>query len=265
MKRTGGVAVVVAVLALFSEVGYAQGRSDREWQNNVVFYGLAASISGDARLGPIEQPVDVSFGDILDNLQMGFMGAYRVNNERFSVTADLIYLALGNSKDTRLISRADLDMLVFDVTAGYRFSPVAEVFGGLRVSDFSTKIGRRDPLLPLPNALTEFEGSETMTPSSVLVSSSPWTRSKSGGSRPGATLEASAPQWISPGRPWPMSDSNQRNGFPSGAGFVRSVTTSMMWVSRRDLAWISPITVPSSDSDFTSEASRINRRSAASQ
>ena len=162
MKRTGVVAVVVALVTLFSAVGYAQGRSDREWQNNVFLYGLATSISGDTSLGPIEQPVDVSFGDILDNLQMGFMGAYRGNNERFSVTADLIYMALGNSKDTGLVRRADLDMLVFDVTAGVRFSPVVEAFGGLRVTDFSTKIGRMDPLVPLPNqSPTEFEGSKT--------------------------------------------------------------------------------------------------------
>jgi len=156
------VAVVVAVVALISEVGFAQGGSDREWQSNAFVYGLAVSISGDARLGPIEQPVDVSFGDILDNLQMGFMGAYRGNNERFSVGADLIYLALGNSKDTGLVRRADLDMLVFDVTAGYRFSPVFEAFGGLRVTDLSTKVGLVDPLLPLPNPPTrEFGGSKT--------------------------------------------------------------------------------------------------------
>jgi len=38
---------------------------------------LGASIGGDARFGPVELPVDVSFSDILDNLQMVFMGDYR--------------------------------------------------------------------------------------------------------------------------------------------------------------------------------------------
>jgi len=161
MKRTGVVAVAVAIVALFPQLGEAQGRSDREWQNNVFVYGVAAFISGDARLGPIEQPVDVSFGDILDNLQMGFMGAYRGNNERFSVVADLVYMALGNSKDTGLVRRADVDLLIFDLTAGYRFTPIFEAFGGLRVTDYSTKIGLRNPIAPPPQSLTEFGGSKT--------------------------------------------------------------------------------------------------------
>ena len=155
MKYVGVVALVVTVVALFPQLGEAQGRSDREWENNVFLYGLVASIDGDARVGPIEQPVDVSFGDILDNLQMAFMGGYRGSNDRFSVVADVIFLALGNSKDTGLVRRADLDQLIIDVTAGYRFSSNFEAFAGLRATDLSAKIGLGDPLR------REFEPSKT--------------------------------------------------------------------------------------------------------
>jgi hypothetical protein len=159
MKRTGVVAVIVLVLILLSEVGFTQGRSDREWQNNIMIYGVGPWISGDARLGPIELPVDVSLGDVFDNLQMGFMGAYRGNNERFSVTADLLYMGLGNSKETGLVRRGDFDLYIFDLTAGYRVSPVFEAYGGLRVTDISAKFGLRESVLP--QARTEVGGSQT--------------------------------------------------------------------------------------------------------
>ncbi len=155
MKRAGVVALVVTIVTSFSQLGQAQDRSDREWQNNLLIYGFAASVTGEARLGLIEQPIDISVSEVLDNLQMAFMGAYRGSNDRFSVTADLIYLGLGNSKDTGLVRRADLDELIVDVTAGYRFSPIVEAFAGLRITDLSTKMGLGDPLR------REFEGSKT--------------------------------------------------------------------------------------------------------
>ena len=155
MNRIGVLTFLFSVVTLFPQLTQTQGQSNRAWQNDVVLYGLAASISGDAQLGPVQQPVDVSFSDILDNLQMVFMGGYRGSSEHFSVVADVIYLGLGNSSDTGLVRRADLDSLVVDITGGYRFSPIVEAFAGLRVTDLSTKVGLGDPVI------TELEGSDT--------------------------------------------------------------------------------------------------------
>ena len=103
MNRIGFLTLLFSVGTLFPQLGQAQGRSDRAWQNDVFLYGLATSIDGEARFGPVEQPVDVSFSDILDNLQMGFMGGYRGSSERFSVVVDAIFFALGKSADTGLV------------------------------------------------------------------------------------------------------------------------------------------------------------------
>ena len=121
MNRIGFLTFLLSAVTLFPQLAQAQGQSNRAWQNDVFLYGLASSISGDAQLGgPVQLPVDVSFSDILDNLQMGFMGGYRGSSERFSVVADVICLGLGNSSDTGLVRRADLDQLIVDVTGGYR-------------------------------------------------------------------------------------------------------------------------------------------------
>ena len=150
----GFLTLLLSVVTLFPQLGRAQGRSDRAWQNDVFLYGLATSIGGESRFGPVEQPVDVSFSDILDNLQMGFMGGYRGSSERFSVVADAIFFALGNSRETGLVRRADLDQFILDITGAYRFSPVLEAFAGVRVTDLSTKVGLGDPLR------LEFKGSD---------------------------------------------------------------------------------------------------------
>ncbi len=77
LKNHTLVTLFLSAVALFPQLAQAQGQSNRAWKNDIFLYGLAASISGDAQLGPVQLPVDVSFSDILDNLQMGFMGGYR--------------------------------------------------------------------------------------------------------------------------------------------------------------------------------------------
>ena len=138
MKRT--ILVTLMLAGMFARSGETQGRSDKEWQNNVFIYGLATAISGETRLGPIENPVDITFSDILDNLEGGFMGRYRGANERFSIVADFIYLDLGKEQDSGLLRRADLEQLVVDITGGYRLSPIAEVVFGVRITDLSTGV-----------------------------------------------------------------------------------------------------------------------------
>ena len=156
MKRA--VIVIFLLGVLVSRVGQAQGRSDKDWQNNVFVYGLATAISGDARFGPLESPVDISFSDILDNLEGGFMGRYRGSNERFSVVADFIYLSLGNDKDSGPVRRGELDQLIVDITGGYRFSPVFEALFGVRITDLSTSIRLERPI---SGSELELGGSDT--------------------------------------------------------------------------------------------------------
>lgn len=233
MNRIGFLTFLLSAVTLFPQLAQAQGQSNRAWRNDVFLYGLASSISGDAQLGgPVQLPVDVSFSDILDNLQMGFMGGYRGSSERFSVVADVIYLGLGNSSDTGLVRRADLDQLIVDVTGGYRFSSIVEAFAGLRVTDLSTKVGLEDPVI------TELEGSDTFYDPVVGVRVlTPLSQNGRWWLQARATLEASEPPWISPGRPWPMSDSSLQSGSRYSAVIARSDKTSRMLAGARGSVW----------------------------
>ena len=54
-----------------------------EWQHELAPYLWGAAMSGNATVGAATADVDMSFGDILDNLEMGFMGAYRATRGQY--------------------------------------------------------------------------------------------------------------------------------------------------------------------------------------
>ena len=51
-------------------------------------------------LGPVEADVDLNFGDIISNLDMGGMVSYEGGRDRWVVLGDLIYMKLGASDTT---------------------------------------------------------------------------------------------------------------------------------------------------------------------
>ena len=120
-----------------------------EWKHEVAPYMWGAAMSGTTAVGPLEADVDASFSDILDNLEMGFMGSYRATRDRLSVTVDGIYMGLGS--DGRgpagfVKGDVDLDQAALEVDVGYEVLDRLTVFGGLRYNDLSVDIRTVGPL-----------------------------------------------------------------------------------------------------------------------
>ena len=93
-----------------------------EWEHTAVIYMIGASIDGTAGVGPVEGDVDISFSDILDNLEFGGMAAYRADNGPFAVVADLIYMDLETDKNGlgpfgRTRATVELDQLIAELDA----------------------------------------------------------------------------------------------------------------------------------------------------
>jgi hypothetical protein len=154
------VALLSALICLFPRGGMAQGSGEGAWQNNLFLYGWTAGVTGTARLGPLETPIDVEFSEILDRLAGGVMTRYRGASERFAVVGDLIYLKLEESRDDGVLRRAELEQLVVDLTGAYRVTPILEAFGGLRVTDVETQVDLGLPSFPEAGT-TERRRSET--------------------------------------------------------------------------------------------------------
>lgn len=119
--------------------------ADDGWQHTAVVYMIGASIDGTAGVGPVEGDVDVSFGDILDNLELGAMAAYRGQNGRWAVVGDLIYMdletdkkglgPLGNSRAT-----VELDQLILELDGSYAVTRQMDVYAGLRYWDVDSTV-----------------------------------------------------------------------------------------------------------------------------
>ncbi|MDC1286822.1 hypothetical protein N8198_02945 [Gammaproteobacteria bacterium] len=89
-------------------------------------YLFATEISGEAQLANVTADVDMSFSDILDNLDLGFMGYVRHRRDKWSFIADIAYLKITDDKSTtvgrglEIDLEAELEQTVLEGFAGYR-------------------------------------------------------------------------------------------------------------------------------------------------
>jgi len=140
-NRFSAVAVVLA-LTLCAPTTHAQEASGG-WKQTVFVYGMGAAISGEAQIGNLKLPVDVSISDLFDALKFGAMAAYRAENDVWSFEGDVTYVNLGwNPRSQRGNVRGDLgiDQLTVMATAGRRLTPHLEGLLSLAYFDLSNTL-----------------------------------------------------------------------------------------------------------------------------
>jgi hypothetical protein len=128
------------------------------WKHEIAPYLWGSAMEGTTGVGGVTAEVDMSFGDILDDLEMGFMGTYRGTRDRFSVMFDVVYMGLGASERGRGgLAKADIDVdqFVFAGAAGYALTESFVVLGGLRYNDLSAEIEVTGPLGNTADAETD--------------------------------------------------------------------------------------------------------------
>jgi len=77
--RTGVTAAVLAIVMLSALPALAQD-SAGEWRQSFYLYGMGVAIDGEAQIGPLTVPVDISISDLFSALDFGAMAAYRIEN-----------------------------------------------------------------------------------------------------------------------------------------------------------------------------------------
>ena len=115
MRNWNSVRKIIAtlcLLALFSQQAMAQSETgDDEWNHSLAVYLWGASLSGTTSQGT---GVDVSFKDILDNLEFVAMGSYMARKGRWSIMTDVIYLDVSGDQELDLLPPVEGDII--DVT-----------------------------------------------------------------------------------------------------------------------------------------------------
>ena len=138
------------------------------WQNEITIYGWYAGIGGETALGePSDPSVDAS--DILDKLEMVFMGTYAGRGDKWSFYLDLIYLGLGDSSTRELTIdgvtfdsniEADIDTWLLNTGVGYNLvntdSGVLDVIAGVRYMDLEATVETNHPRHPGSEASKDF-------------------------------------------------------------------------------------------------------------
>lgn len=116
-----------------------------DWQHTAAVYLIGASIDGTAGVGPVVGDVDVSFSDILDNLEFGAMAAYRGEKGPWAVVADVIYMDLEVDKSgigplgqTR--ATVGLDQLIVELDGSYAITGRLDGYIGLRYWDVDSTV-----------------------------------------------------------------------------------------------------------------------------
>ena len=108
MKMTSHLAAaaaspVLALLLCFAATSQAaEAAAADEIQTSFTLYLWLPSMEGDLKYELDGGSSSIDAGDILDALQMAFMGAFEVRKDKWSLLADVIYLDLGQDKTSRV-------------------------------------------------------------------------------------------------------------------------------------------------------------------
>jgi hypothetical protein len=142
MKSRSLLALLAAVVVNLVAPQASAQSSSGGWQFAVAPYLWAAGMDGTMTIAQFEEDFDVPFGDIIENLDLAFMGHFDMRNERWVLSSDLIFVDLESNKDlTEGTATAGLDMTLLEVAGGYRISPAVTLLAGARWVDMDASLG----------------------------------------------------------------------------------------------------------------------------
>ena len=126
------VVLICGLLAVTSTPASAQ--QDDDWQFALIPYGWITGISGTVGVANVSTELDISFDEIVENLEVGGLVHFEARKRRWSAIFDGIFLAIGQGAE-RPPAAVDVDQAILEFGAGYQLTDVAGiVFGGRYVS-----------------------------------------------------------------------------------------------------------------------------------
>jgi len=132
------LAAFLTIVALLHS-NAATAEPDSDWAFSVEPYVMFSSIAGDASIGRLTGvDVDVDFGDILNNLDIGAMGhveAFKSNKWGFILDYGFMKLSRGATTGRGAVLDADLRQGVMEAFAARRFEQgtnMLDVYAGIR-------------------------------------------------------------------------------------------------------------------------------------
>lgn len=91
----------LTVTHIAAQPASAEESSAGSWQFAAGLYAWTPSVKGETALGT---DIDVSFSDIIDNLDIAYMGMMTARKDKFSLLVDIIYMDIEDDSDHALLS-----------------------------------------------------------------------------------------------------------------------------------------------------------------
>jgi len=142
------ISIIFLLASIALPLSLQAAEEDESRNHALAFYLWGAGLDGHVGNKAGGLPVDVSFHDILDNLEGVLMVNYRGEFDNWSLTSDLVYMNIVPSSD-RPSATLDVEQTTWEVTAGYEIQPGLELLGGFRYVDLKTAL-TLDFIMPSP-------------------------------------------------------------------------------------------------------------------
>jgi opacity protein-like surface antigen len=138
-----------AAIAVMALVLVSTPAAAAEWKHEFAPYLWGSAMEGTVGIGPVTAEAEMSFSDILDDLEFGFMGMYRASRDRYSITVDAIYMGLGATEKGpggALKADIDIDQIGLEADFGYALNERFTLLGGLRYVSLDSDLRVTGPL-----------------------------------------------------------------------------------------------------------------------
>jgi hypothetical protein len=148
MRTLTLLALVLLLCVASAAPVVAQSPGDR-WHGTIAPYLLGASMNGTTAVAGQDLTVDMSFSDILHNLQFGAMGLVVARKGNWGGGGDAIWMALGANGTSpgpaAITGSADMNQGAFAFYGLRRLGPAADVFFGGRVNTLQASLRFNGP------------------------------------------------------------------------------------------------------------------------
>lgn len=152
------VAFALSQTALSAPLSNADDGISDEWEFIAAPYILFANLSGDVAIGQVGVPIEMGFGDIVNNLDFAFAANLEMRKGRWAFVVDGQYMKLSALAEIETpgpilqpILDAGMKMFLMESFVAWR-TPIQngwlDLFGGIRYTDFNMNM-TFDPGLPL--------------------------------------------------------------------------------------------------------------------
>lgn len=131
-SRTIALIASAGLLALSAKAN-AQSDSTKNWRFAVTPYGWLPQLDGKVGVGPVAANVNIGVSDILDNLKFAIMGTLEARKESWLISADGIYVKLG--EEQVIAFRGDTGSLNLD-----QHLTIIQPLGGYTIGDNETAV-----------------------------------------------------------------------------------------------------------------------------